>query len=76
MQETEYSAPLERLAGNMPFRGLRRPRLCRGAQKGFHCQFQVKRDGIQYQKIQHAAGRTPFTGGGASDAKDRAFSAF
>ena len=76
MQETEYSAPLERLAGNMPFRGLRRPRLCRGAQKGFHCQFQVKRDGIQYQKIQHAAGRTPFTGGRGKYAGDRAFGAF
>ena len=25
MQKTEYSVPLERLAGNMPFRGLRRP---------------------------------------------------
>ncbi|MFR8664692.1 MAG: hypothetical protein ACLVEL_04040 [Ruthenibacterium sp.] len=34
------------------------------------------RDGIQYQKMQHAAGRILFTGGGASDAGDRVFSAF
>ena len=25
MQETEYSVPLERLAGGMPFQGLRKP---------------------------------------------------
>ena len=33
------------------------------------------RDGIQYQKMQHTMGRTPFTGGGAGDAGGRAFSA-
>ena len=47
----------------------------RGERKGFRCQFRTKRDGIQYQKMQHATGRTPFTGGGASDAGDGVFNA-
>ena len=31
MQETEYSVPLERLAGRLPFQGLRRPPALPGA---------------------------------------------
>ena len=34
MQEAEHSVPLERLTGNMPFRGLRKPPAVPGRVKG------------------------------------------
>ena len=41
------------------FRETTPPRLCRGEQKGFRCQFRAKQDGIQYPKDAARNGKNP-----------------